>query len=329
MKEKIKAVGLFSGGLDSNLAVLAVKRQGIDVTALRFGSPFSESDEGERYADYISKRFNIRLKTIKMGMEFLGIIRNPKYGYGAGMNPCIDCKIYMLKKAKKYAKEIGAKFIFTGEVLGQRPMSQQMKALKIIEKEAGLENKVLRPLCAKYFLKTEAERAGWIERDKLLGIKGRSRKQQMSLAEEFGITGYPLPAGGCLLTYKEYSNKVRDLFEHKRRVSLKDIKLLKVGRHFRFGKNKIIVGSNEVQNKELLELKYKTDYVFEVPNIGSPVTVLQGEKTHDAISVAAQLTARYSDADSKKVLVRYGTSKAVKGIVVAALTQKKIDELRV
>ena len=177
------------------------------------------------------------------------MLRNPKYGYGKNMNPCIDCKIFMIKKAKKYAKEIGADFIFTGEVLGERPKSQHYPALRIIEEESGLKGKLLRPLSAKLLPETEAEKKGLVNRAKLLSIQGRSRKPQFQLAKEYGITCYPSPAGGCLLTCEEYSKKLRDLLAHKKRVSMADVALLRVGRHFRLGKNKIIVGRNEAENK--------------------------------------------------------------------------------
>ncbi len=179
------------------------------------------------------------------------MLRNPKHGYGKNLNPCVDCKIFILKQAKKYAKEIGADFLFTGEVLGERPMSQHGPALKTIAEEAGLKGKLLRPLSAKLMAETVAEKKGLIDRNKLLSIQGRSRKPQIELAKEYGITMYPSPAGGCLLTCEEYAKKLRDLFEHKKRVTMADVALLRVGRHFRVGKNKFIVGRNQAENKFL------------------------------------------------------------------------------
>ncbi len=329
MSEKIKAIGLLSGGLDSTLAVRLMLDEGIDVFALRFATPFSESEKGMRCALEVARKFRIHLKVINLDKDYLGIIRKPKYGHGAGMNPCIDCKIYMLKKAKEYAKEIGAKFIFTGEVLGQRPMSQRRRALEIIEKDSGLVNKLVRPLSAKYFKKTEAEEKGWIDREKLLSIKGRSRRPQIELAKQLGITDYPSPGGGCLLTYKEFANKVRDLFLHKRKVTMRDIMPLKIGRHLRYGKTKIIVGSNESENKQLMLLKDKSDYVFEVPGCGSPITVLQGSKTKDAIMMAARITARYSDAKTERVIVKYGKETPSREISVAKASQEEIERYRI
>ncbi len=236
----------------------------------------------------------------------------------------------MLKKAKALARKLGAKFIFTGEVLDERPMSQHFRALKIIEREAGLENKIVRPLSAKLLPETEAERKGWIDRNKLLAIRGRSRKPQIQFAKEKNITDYPCPSGGCLLTYREFANKFKDLIQHKKRISLNDILLLKIGRHFRFGKNKIIVGRDEKENNELLKLKNKWDYVFNVPGYGSPITLLQGPKTKEAIKVAASLTARYSDARTKnEVLVNYGRESLDKSIVVKPYSDEEVAKLRI
>jgi tRNA-specific 2-thiouridylase len=235
----------------------------------------------------------------------------------------------MLKEAKKHAEETGASFIFTGEVLDERPMSQHWKALNIIEKEAGLEGRILRPLSAKLLPKTEAEKKGWVDRKRLLEIKGRSRKKQIELAKEFAITDYPCPAGGCLLTYKEYANKLRDLLKHKKKVSLKDVQLLKVGRHFRLGRNKIIVGRNEGENKILAHQKCDGDYYFEAQGCGSPITLLQGSKTKKAIETAAGLTAYYSDQKAGRVLVKFGRRSLDKSIMVAIPSKEKVDALRI
>lgn len=331
MKKKIKALALLSGGLDSTLAVKLILDQGIDVVAVKFTSPFCLCDSGGKcHAAEVSKKFNIPLKIVTKGEEYLKVIGNPKYGYGSNMNPCIDCRIFMLKKTKKIAKQIGAKFIFTGEVLDERPMSQHLKALKIIEKEVGLENKILRPLSSKLLSETEAEMKGWVDRNKLLAIKGRSRKPQINLAKKFGINDYPCPAGGCLLTYKEFANKIRDFFKHKKKISWRDIELLKVGRHFRFGENKIIIGRNEVENKTLLRLKNKTDYIFEVPNYGSPITILRGKKTKEVIKITAKLTARYSDAKGDKVIVTYGNKEPIKkSMMIAPANQQEITKFRI
>ena len=280
---KIKALALLSGGLDSTLATEVILQQGIDVVALNFMSPFCLCKKGGCGAAEAAKQLGVPLKVVNVGAEYLRMVRKPKHGYGRNMNPCIDCRIFIAKKAKKYAKEIGAAFIFTGEVLDERPMSQHYRALKLIEEEAGLKGRILRPLSARLLPETIIEKKGLVDRKKLLQIRGRSRKPQIKLAAEFNIKDYPCPAGGCLLTYKEYANKLRDLFEHKRRVGLADVALLKVGRHFRLGENKIIVGRNEPENKVLTAKKAAGDFCFEVPDIAGPITVLQGKKTKRAI----------------------------------------------
>ena len=252
-KKKTRAIAMLSGGLDSALAVKMVLDQGVDVIGVKFSSPFCTCDQGGRcFSKEVAESLGIPYKTIPKGKDYIKIIRNPKHGHGSGINPCIDCRIYILKKAKKLAEEIGAEFIVTGEVLGQRPMSQHSKALKIIEKEAGLEGRILRPLSAKVLPETKPEKAGVVDRTKLESISGRSRKQQLALAEALGIKDYACPAGGCLLTEKAFARKMRDLFAHKKRVSMNDIMLIKIGRHFRFKTNRIIVGRNPIDG----------DYVF-------------------------------------------------------------------
>jgi tRNA-specific 2-thiouridylase len=325
----LKALALLSGGLDSTLAARLLQAQGLDIVGINFTSPFGLSGKDECGAANVAKQLMIPLKVIHQGEDYLKIVRRPQHGYGKNMNPCIDCRIFILKKAKEYADEIGAHFIFTGEVLNERPMSQHLKALKVIEREAGLEGQVLRPLSAKLLPKTEAEEKGWVDRTRLMDIRGRSRKRQMALAEQLGIKDYPCPAGGCLLTYKEFAAKLRDLFEHKRKVVLKDVGLLKIGRHFRLGKSKIIVGRNKVENHLLQRLRGRGDYQFEVPDCGSPIALLQGPKTEEAVRVAAALTIRYSDDKREKASVRFGGTRMDKTIVASGLKDPEIQELRI
>lgn len=326
----MKALALLSGGLDSMLATKLVLDQGVDVVAVYFVLPVVA--EKEDYAGKTAKRFGISLIRVEAGEEFIDVIRNPKYGYGSGINPCIDCRIYMLRGAKKLAQEIEAQFIVTGDVLGERPMSQYRKALMLEEKEAGLENLILRPLSAKLLPETIPEREGWVDRNKLLAISGKSRKPQIALAEKFGLQDeYPSPSGGCLLTNKEFASKVRDLFVHKEKATTQDVLLLRIGRHFRFASFKIIVGRNEEENKLLLELKNPEDYAFEVPGCGSPITILEGSKSREAIELAAKLTARYSDAgaDKREVLVEYWNGERKKSIIVSPLDEDEVEDLRI
>ena len=327
---KIKAVSLFSGGLDSILATELIRRQGIEVIAFNVKTPFGiPKKDGTSEAQQAATQLNVPLKVLSVDKDYLQMLRKPKHGYGKNLNPCIDCKIFILKKAKKFAKEIGADFLFTGEVLGERPMSQQYPALQLIEKEAGLKGKLLRPLSAKLLPETEAEKKGLVDRNKLLAIQGRSRKPQFELAKEFGIKTYPSPAGGCLLTCEEYTKKLQDLLTNKKRVSAKDVALLRVGRHFRVGKNKIIVGRNESENKFLSINKGKSDYYFELPDIVGPISLLQGPKTKNSIKTAAQLTAFYSDAKASQAKVAYGRDSLNRFITVTLPQRPDVDKLRV
>lgn len=328
-QSKMKALGLLSGGLDSTLAVKLILEKGIEVEAINFVTPFCLCRKGGCGAVEAAKQFNIPLKIVSAGTDYLRVVRSPKFGYGKNLNPCVDCRIFMLKKAKKYAKKTGAKFIFTGEVLGQRPMSQHRGALDLIEREAGLEGKILRPLSGKLLPKTEAEEKGFVDHEALRSISGRSRKPQIEMTKEFNLTNYPCSAGGCLLTDREFANKLRDLFQHKKRVTIREVNQLKVGRHFRQGENKIIVGRNEAENKVLLQNKLKTDFYFEVPDCGSPTTILHGPKTSIAVRTAAGLTAFHSDKKTGEVLVRFGQNNLDKEIAVTVPAHAQVEDLRV
>jgi tRNA U34 2-thiouridine synthase MnmA/TrmU len=330
MTAHVKALGLLSGGLDSTLAAELIRKQGIEVVAFNVKTPFCiPKKDGTSEAVQAANQLKVPLKVVSVDKDYVRMLRNPKFGYGKNMNPCIDCKIFMIKKAKKYAREIGADFIFTGEVLGERPKSQHYPALRLIEEEAGLKGKLLRPLSAKLLPETVAEKRGLVDRAKLLNIEGRSRKPQFQLARELGITRYPSPAGGCLLTCEEYSKKLRDLFTNKKRVSTGDIALLRVGRHFRLGKNKMIVGRNQVENQVLTARKASSEYYFELPDIPGPVTILQGPKTKKAVEAAAKLTAYYSDAETATVRVNFGREALDKSLIVDVPDKADVEKLRV
>lgn len=325
-----KAVVLFSGGLDSMLATKLLINQGFDVLALFFATPFWNGKKKDSIKK-AAKSLGARFKFIDITREYLNVVRKPKHGYGKAMNPCIDCKIFMLKKAKAIAKKEKADIIATGEVLGERPMSQTKASLVLIEKEAGLKNQLLRPLSAQLLPETAAERLGLVNRDNLLSISGRSRKPQIALAKKFGIKDYPTPAGGCLLTQKEFAVKLRDLLKHKKRISRVELDLLKLGRHFRFRKNKIIVGRNKEENALLLALAKKGFLIFEVLGTGSPITLLSGPKTKNAIKIAASLTARYSDAPGPLITVSYARRRPThkSATIIVPKSTKGFEELRV
>ncbi|HRZ67806.1 MAG TPA: tRNA 4-thiouridine(8) synthase ThiI, partial [Candidatus Omnitrophota bacterium] len=224
MEKKTKAIGLFSGGLDSIVAAKLVMELGVEVELVRFTTAFFNGPVDSK---------GMPLTVMDLTEEFLEILKDPVYGYGTAINPCIDCKILMLKKAGEYMKKKGASFVFTGEVLGQRPFSQRREAMKIIEKDSGLKGYLLRPLCAKLFPPTVAEEKGLIDRNKLLSMSGRSRKPQMALAKRFGVEEYPAAAGGCILAEKEFESRLGDLMKYDPGFGAGDIELLKHGRHFR------------------------------------------------------------------------------------------------
>ena len=298
-----KAIALLSGGLDSTLAVKVLLDQGIAVEALNFTSPFctctGKNAGCKSEAVRVAEEFKIPIKVMHKGTDYLEILRKPKHGYGKGMNPCIDCRIFLLKKAKEYMLEIGADFVFTGEVLGQRPMSQRRDTLRVIEKESGLEGLLLRPLSAKHFPPTLPETNGWVDREKLLSIQGRSRKEQFELAAELDVKNYPCPAGGCLLTEPSFVGKVRDVFDHAEELNLRDFRMLKLGRHFRIGeRTKVIIGRNDAENN-LLEAAVQPGEASLRWNGGpSPLAALLGETSDELIARAGQVLLRYTKAES-------------------------------
>jgi tRNA-uridine 2-sulfurtransferase len=298
-----KALALLSGGLDSTLAVKVMLEQGIAVEALNFTSPFctctGRNAGCKSEAVRVAEEFNIPIKVMNKGLEYLEIVRNPRHGYGKAMNPCIDCRIFLLRKAKEYMAESGADFVITGEVLGQRPMSQRRNTLNLIERESGLKGLLLRPLSAKHFDPTIPETEGWVDRNRLLAIHGRSRKEQMQLAEELDVRNYPCPAGGCLLTELSFVSKVRDVFEHSDELNLRDFRLLRVGRHFRLTpRTKLIVGRDEAENN-LLEKQVQPGEASVIwLEGGGPLGFLVGDVDDAALETAAKLVLRYTKAEA-------------------------------
>jgi tRNA-specific 2-thiouridylase len=332
MIRKTQAIALLSGGLDSTLAVRLMLDQGIEVEALNFVTPFCQCNRNGRCeALHVADQFDIPCKTIAVTDEFFERIRQPKYGYGSGMNPCLDCRILMFSKARQRMGEIGADFVFTGEVVGERPMSQRRDAMRTIERESGLEGRLLRPLSAKLLAPTIPEQEGLVDRERLLDISGRSRKPQMTLAQEHGITDYPCPAGGCLLTDPGFARRMRDLVQHSPDFGLNDVSLLKVGRHFRLSPTaKAVVGRDERGNERIVTLARPGDMFFEVQEWGSPVTLLRGETSDQEIPLAAAITARYSDA-SGSVAVCYGVDYGAlsEEMGTAPLSESLLRQLRI
>jgi len=298
-----KALALLSGGLDSTLAVKVILDQGIAVEALNFTSPFctctGKNAGCKSEAVRVAQEFNIPIKVIHKGLDYLEVVRNPVHGYGKGVNPCIDCRIYLLKKAKEYMVESGADFVITGEVLGQRPMSQRRDTLRIIERESGLEGLLLRPLSAQHFPATIPETEGWVDRSKLLAIAGRSRKQQFELAAELDVKNYPCPAGGCMLTETTFAPKVRDIFNHSDDLNLRDFRLLKVGRHFRIGpRTKVLVGRDEAENSTLENALQPGETLLRWQDGSSPTGVITGLQDETLQQTAARILLRYTRAEA-------------------------------
>ena len=330
----MKAIALLSGGLDSTLAAKIVIEQGIELEALNFLTVFCTcTNRGETClaSQKAVNALGIPLKVFNVSDEYLSVVKHPKHGYGSNMNPCIDCRIFMLKKAKAYMEETGTSFIVTGEVLGQRPMSQRRDAMRLIEKEAGLEGYILRPLSAKFLPVTIPEKEGWINRENLLGIQGRSRKPQMKLAEQFGIRDYPCPAGGCLLTDPGFARRIKDLMNHKSDFSLNDVHLLKIGRHFRLSpKLKLVVGRKEEDNKKIQTFAQEGDTLLKVLHHPGPLSLLRGEPNGTEIEKAASITVRYSkakDLKSVEVLYKKGNEDSYRALSVTSIPDEKIRDL--
>ncbi|MCJ7593606.1 MAG: tRNA 4-thiouridine(8) synthase ThiI [Desulfobacterales bacterium] len=312
----MKALCVFSGGLDSMLASQLVKAQDIEVLGLYFETPFFSSEKARKSAQTI----NLPLKVIDLTGPHLKVVKNPRHGYGGNMNPCIDCHVLMLRTAGERLGKEKADFLVTGEVLGQRPMSQNKKALATVAAESGFEGLILRPLSAKQLPPTIPEEKGWIKRDELLDFSGRSRKPQMQLAEKFQIKDYPSPAGGCLLTDPIFSRRLKDLLSSRPHPEVREIQLLKVGRHFRIGpRTKLVVGRNKAENETILSLAKDADGIVNVGSVPGPTVLVLGDLSPELEALATSITVTYSDAEKNQptqvTLSRGGTEKVfvVKG----------------
>jgi tRNA U34 2-thiouridine synthase MnmA/TrmU len=289
----VKAVSLFSGGLDSILAVKIIQDQGISVAGLTFSTPFFSAEKAQTTA----ARIGLPLRVFDLTTAHLAMLKAPRYGYGKNMNPCIDCHTLMIHTAGKIMAETGADFIITGEVLGQRPMSQTRQSLHIVAKNSGYGDYVLRPLSARLLPESEPERSGKVNRGLLLSIQGRSRKPQMELAAHYGIQYYPPPAGGCLLTDPMFSRRLKDLFVNQPDPAPRDMELLKYGRHFRLAAAvKVIVGRNERDNLALQTLIREGDAVLKMVDVPGPLVLVPGGGSEEDLRRAARLCVLYSDA---------------------------------
>lgn len=292
----MKAVSLFSGGLDSLLAVCLIHDQDIEVVGVNFVSPFFGAEPANRKA---AARLGIEYHELDIGTEYMDVLRKPVYGYGKNFNPCIDCHGFMLKQAGRFMEEIGAAFLVTGEVVGERPMSQNKSALRQVEKLSGYPGLVLRPLSARLLQPTIPEQEGWVDRSRLLDISGRGRSRQMQLAEHYGIKEYPTPAGGCLLTQENYSRRLRRILTVKPEIEAEELAILKTGRHFYLSERELlVVGRNQTENEQLQKMARSHDYLIKVTDRPGPLGLLRlftADKTPELLP-AASIVARYSDA---------------------------------
>ncbi len=299
-EEKKKVVALLSGGLDSQLAVRMMQEQGFDVSAVAIKTPFCDFDCGRGCGFEIRERaddLNVNLKTVYLGDEYIKMLKHPKHGIGAGFNPCVDCRSMMFEAAKKHMDEIGAEFIISGEVLGQRPMSQHAPALRTIEKDTGLFGKIVRPLSAGLLPETDPEKDGLIKRENLGMIRGRTRKAQLEMAKKYGIENPPNAGGGCLLTDPAFGLRAKDLFDHIENPTINDIDLLKIGRHLRLDdKTKLVVGRNKDENEMIKAIALPNDILLEARDYMGPVSILRGNNADNHVSFASSVTLRYSDA---------------------------------
>lgn len=329
--EKIKAVCLLSGGLDSSLALGIMKEEGVEVLAVNFTGPFGGCQDAEdSAAKKVADSFGVPLLVVTFGEEYLDIVRHPAHGYGSNVNPCIDCHIYMLRLAGEVMRREGAAFLVTGEVLGQRPMSQRLDTLKRIEKESGLKGFILRPLSARLLEETVPEARGWVRRERMLGISGRSRREQIGLARETGLEGFSAPAGGCLLTDPQFAGRVRDLIAHGS-LNLHDAGLLRFGRHFRLPSGaKLVVGRHEHDNQALLSRARPTDTVLFTVDCPGPTAVISGPASEGDADLAAQMVARYSDGRiTGRVAVRTTSSGEERTREVAPLDAEEVKGMMI
>lgn len=333
MPEKRKVVALLSGGLDSQLAVRMMQEKGFEVSAVAIRTPFCDFDCGRGCGFEIRERadqLNVDLKTVYLGDEYIEMLKHPKYGRGAGFNPCVDCRSMMFEAAKKEMERTGADFVISGEVLGQRPMSQHRRALKNIETESEMEGVIVRPLSGRLLPPTKPERDGLIRREDLGMIRGRSRKPQLAMAKEYGIADPPNAGGGCLLTDPSFGLRAKDLFGHTETPSINDIELLKVGRQHRLDEHtKMVVGRNRTENETIRMLAMPGDIILEARDHVGPTTILRGTTAGDHVRLAASVTLKYSDAPDTEGHVTVWRGEETEDISVAPASEDDYIRFRI
>ena len=332
---KARAIALLSGGLDSTLAAALTKQLGFGVVGVNFATGFCT---GQGRCDTVlaaGRDLNIPVRLLDVSDEYLEVVKRPKFGYGSGMNPCLDCRIFMLKKARALMEEEGAEFVVTGEVLGQRPMSQHYRALELVAEESELGDRLVRPLSGRLLPATYPEKKGWVKREDWLDIQGRSRRRQLALARKLRIGSFTQPAGGCcILLEKTYAARLRDAFAHMGpdNMNKDDFALLRLGRHFRISpKAKVIVGRDETENAVLSGFalgRIKLDF----PDVPGPTALLEGEVSEEELLFAARIAARYADAqpaeEVRVVAFQDGKARELR-IKPLSLDDPRLNELRI
>jgi hypothetical protein len=294
MTETIRALSVISGGLDSILATRIVMDQGVDVTAIHFVSPFFGSESGA-FTARMADRYGIRAESVDIGDSYLAMLSSPQYGYGKNFNPCVDCKILLFSTALMMMERFGARFIVTGEVLGQRPMSQRRDTLRVIERDSFTGGLLLRPLSAQLLKPTIAELNGWVRRNELFAFSGRSRKPQIELASRLGITGYPAPAGGCCLTDPILSKRIRRLYTLRGRPEAREVALIQIGRPFLLGETAILtIGRNEEENGQIGKIAGNRALFLRTVDVPGPAGVIFGAATDEDIRRAVAVIAYYT-----------------------------------
>ena len=329
----IKCLVMFSGGLDSTVAVHLLKSQGIEVVGLHFVLPFysglgnDHSTIRER-----SKALGIPLRIVEEGEDYLTMFKDPHFGYGKNINPCLDCRIHRLEKASTIMRQEGASFIATGEVVGQRPMSQRRDCLDIIEKRTGLRGLLLRPLSAGLLRPTIPENEGWVDRNKLLSIGGRGRKDQIAYATAHGLS-YPSPGGGCILTNEQTALRFSELIRSSPGFSLLDFKLLAYGRHFRINPElRFVVARDDGENGVLEKLLSSDDYCLSMTDVLGPLGILRTGRaaSYQELEKACSIIARYSKARSQpSVRVSISRNAAISIVTVRPAMEKECEAYRI